>query len=160
MDQPGEELPKADGPLLIVALPDGQRLYAVVLLRRQEGDGSWWYRVRTHVWSVRDVRGRRVGEPEPVEFDAPADACTPLEGQPYDTVPTEYAAGPRAPWRIEQRRMPPGEQGLAVLVHRGDCASIRDASHAATTEQAREMLARPDGGACPVCRPDRPLRAR
>ncbi|SEG85360.1 hypothetical protein SAMN05216223_11648 [Actinacidiphila yanglinensis] len=93
-------LPQADGPLVDVALPDGQHLYAVVKSRLRETDRSWWYRLQIHLPSGAQVRGRLVDEPAPIDFLAPASRCQPIDGQPYDRVPTERA-GVTPAWKAE-----------------------------------------------------------
>jgi hypothetical protein len=152
----GEELPQADGPLVRVRLHDGQEIYAVVRGRRKEADGTWWYSLRIHLPSATESRGRLVAEPAPIDFRAPADRCEPIEGQAYESVPTERH-GVTPAWRIEEPLYFGPQHGPARTVHRGDCRSIRDVSRPATTEQARATLERPDAAPCPICRPDRPL---
>jgi hypothetical protein len=160
---PGEhrrpaQLPRADGPLVDVTLPDGQHLYAVVRSRRREDDGSWWYDLQIHLPSQGTERDRLLAVPAAVDFRAPAGACTPLDGQDYDHVPTERA-GVTPPWRIEEPVYFTADPGPARIVHRGDCRAVRDVSHPATADQARAALEHPDTAPCPLCRPDRPLRA-
>ncbi|MCM2424258.1 DUF6233 domain-containing protein [Streptomyces sp. RKAG293] len=150
------DLPAADGPLVRVRLHDGQKLYAVVKGRRRERDGTWWYRPQIHLPSATEQRGRLVDAPAPVDFHAPADRCERIEGQAYDTVPTERD-GVAPVWKVEEPVYFGPERGPARLVHRGDCRAVRDISHPASTEQARATLAQPDAAPCSVCRPDRPL---
>ncbi|MFI1098518.1 DUF6233 domain-containing protein [Streptomyces sp. NPDC020917] len=152
-----DDLPQADGPLVRVRLHDGQRLHAVVKGRRREADGSWWYDLQIHLPSASDTRGRLTDVPVPVDFRAPAGRCEPIEGQPYDQVPTERAAVSPA-WKIEERVYFTDDIGPARIVHRGNCRATRDRARPATPEQARAALARGDSAACQVCRPDRPLR--
>ncbi|NUP36763.1 MAG: hypothetical protein HOY76_06985 [Streptomyces sp.] len=154
----GPVLPPADGPLVGVRLPDGQRLYAVVRGRRKEADGSWWYDLRIHLPSQGSQRGRLLALPAAVDFRAPAGVCEPLDGQPYDRVPTERH-GVAPPWKVEEPVYFTGDVGPSRIVHRGDCRAVRDVSRPATAAQARGVLARPDAAPCPVCRPDRPLHA-
>ncbi|MGW2355206.1 DUF6233 domain-containing protein [Actinacidiphila glaucinigra] len=154
-----ESLPQADGPLVQVRLHDGQTLYAVVKSRRYETDGSGWYELKIHLPSAIDVRGRLTDQPAPVVFLAPASRCEPIEGQPYDRVPTiRHDATPD--WKIEEPVYFTGDIGPARIVHRGNCHAIRDVSNAATADQARAALERPDGAACPIWRPDRVLSTR
>lgn len=82
-------LPQADGPLVDVALPDGQRLFAVVKSRRREPDGTWWYDLQIHLPKQGSEHGRLLALPAAVDFRAPAEVCEPIRGQAYDTVPTE-----------------------------------------------------------------------
>jgi hypothetical protein len=153
-----EELPAADGPLVRLALPDGQRLYAVVRRRRRERDGSWWYDLQVQLASQAEERGRLVAQPSSVDVRVPAEHCTPVPGQDYSAVPTErYGVAPQ--WRIEEPVYFGAERGPSRVVHRGDCAAVRDLSRAVSTDQAREALAA-GAAPCPVCRPDRPLLAR
>jgi hypothetical protein len=153
------ELPPADGPLALLALPDGQAVYAVVRGRRRERDGTWWYDVRIHVPSQAEERGRLTAVPAPVDLRVPASSCTPVKGQAYGAVPTErHGAAPV--WRIERPVHTGGDDGPARVVHRGDCASCRGSARPATAAQARAVLRRPDAAPCAVCRPDRPLGSR
>lgn len=154
---PKGSLPRADGPLVRVRLHDGQELYAVVLRRRRETDGSWWYQLQIHLPMATDVRGRLHDEPSPVDFLASAARCTPVEGQSYDQVPTERR-GVTPDWKIEEPVYFTDQGGPARIVHRGTCRAARDMSAPATTEQARAALARPDAEPCRMCRPDGPLR--
>jgi hypothetical protein len=150
-------LPQADGPLVDVTLPDGQHLYAVVKSRVREPDG-WWYDLQIHVPHQSSDRGRLLALPAAVDFRAPADLCRPIDGQPYDQVPTERV-GVAPAWKVEEPVYFGTERGPARIVHRGTCHASRDLARPATTEQARAVLERPDAAACEVCRPDRPLRS-
>ncbi|SHN29989.1 DUF6233 domain-containing protein [Actinacidiphila paucisporea] len=151
------DLPQADGPLVDVALPDGQHLFAVVKSRRQEPDGSWWYDLQIHLPSQGSELGRLLVLPAAVDFRAPAALCEPIDGQPYDQVPTERP-GVTPAWKVEEKVYFGPERGPARIVHRGDCHATRDLTRPATTEQARIVLDRDDAAPCPMCRPDRPLR--
>jgi len=153
-----EELPAADGPLVRLALPDGQRLYAVVRRRRRERDGSWWYDLQVQLASQAEERGRLVAQPSSVDVRVPARDCTPVPGQDYSGVPTEQY-GVAARWRIEEPVYFGTERGPSRVVHRGDCAALRDLSRPVSTEQAQQALAGGSAAPCPVCRPDRPLLA-
>ncbi|MGW2841801.1 DUF6233 domain-containing protein [Streptomyces sp. NPDC001493] len=149
-------LPKADGPLVQVTLPDGQTLYAVVKARRREADDTWWYDLQVHVPSQGHERGRLLVLPAAVDFRVPASLCGPVDGQPYDQVPTErYGVAPT--WTVEAPVYFGPERGPARIVHRGDCHAVGDVSRPATTDQARTMLARSDAASCHTCRPDRVL---
>lgn len=150
-------LPQADGPLVDVTLPDGQHLYAVVKSRVREPDG-WWYDLQIHVPHQSSDRGRLLALPAAVDFRAPAALCQPIDGQPYDQVPTERP-GVTPAWKVEEKVYFGPEKGPARIVHRGDCRATRDLARPASTEQARAALTRPDAAACEVCRPDRPLRS-
>ena len=99
-EQP-DPLPLADGPLVRVRLHDDQQLFAVVKARRREADGPWWYQLQIHLPMATDTRGHLRDEPAPVDFLAPASRCEPIEGQAYDTVPTERH-GVTPDWRIER----------------------------------------------------------
>ena len=156
-DDAEQELPPADGPLVKVRLPDGQRLFAVVKGRRQEADGSWWFDLQVHLPSQGSERGRLLALPAAVDFRAPADLCEPIAGQPYHQVPTERP-GVTPAWKVEEKVYFGPERGPARIVHRGDCRAARDLARPATAEQARAVLTRPDAAPCQVCRPDRPLR--
>ncbi|SHN32532.1 hypothetical protein [Actinacidiphila paucisporea] len=94
-------LPLADGPLVDVTLPDGQRLYAVVKARVREPDG-WWYDLQIHVPHQSSERGRLLALPAAVDFRAPAALCEPIDGQPYDQVPTERP-GTTPAWKVEEK---------------------------------------------------------
>jgi Family of unknown function (DUF6233) len=159
-DQDQEEkaaaLPKADGPLVRVTLHDGQQLYAAVKGRRRESDGSWWYDLQIHLPAANTTWGQLRDEPAPVDFRAPAGRCEPIDGQPYDQVPTERV-GVAPAWKIEERVYFTDDRGPARIVHRGHCHANRDHVRPATTEQARAALTRTDAAACQVCRPNRPL---
>ncbi|WP_327287537.1 DUF6233 domain-containing protein [Streptomyces sp. NBC_01198] len=149
--------PRADGPLVVVTLPDGQHLFAVVTSRRKEPDGTWWYDLQIHLPSQGSERGRLLVLPATVDFRAPAALCEPIDGQPYDQVPTErYGVTPA--WKVEEPVYVGAQQGPARVVHRGDCRAVRDPARPATTEHARAVLGREDAAPCPTCRPDRPLR--
>jgi uncharacterized protein DUF6233 len=150
-------LPQADGPLVRVRLHDGQALYAVVKRRRRERDGTWWYALQIHLPAATEQHGVLADEPAPVGFLAPAGRCEPVEGQAYDTVPTERH-GVTPAWRIEEPVRFGPAPGPARIVHRGDCRAVRGPSRPATTDQARTTLGRDDSAACRTCRPDRPLR--
>ncbi|WP_329139824.1 DUF6233 domain-containing protein [Streptomyces sp. NBC_01476] len=154
-----EEVPRqADGPLVKVRLPDGQVVHAVVRTRRKERDGSWWYDVRIHVPSQVEESGRLRVAPAPVSFRVPAELCEQVPGQAYGRVPTErYGVAPD--WRIERPVYIGRAPGPARVVHRGTCRAVRDMSAAASSEEARDALLRDDTVPCPVCRPDRPLKA-
>ncbi|WUH88749.1 DUF6233 domain-containing protein [Streptomyces sp. NBC_00433] len=149
-------LPQGDGPLVDVTLPDGQHLYAVVKSRRREPDG-WWYDLQIHLPSQGSDRGRLLVLPAPVDFRAPAALCEPVDGQPYDQVPTERP-GTTPAWKVEEKVYSGPERGPARIVHRGECHAARDLARPASTEQARAVLTRDDAAPCPLCRPDRPLR--
>jgi hypothetical protein len=149
-------LPQADGPLVDVTLPDGQHLYAVVKARIREPDG-WWYDLQIHLPSQASDHGRLLALPAAVDFRAPAALCQPIEGQPYDQVPTTRP-GVTPAWKVEERVYFGPERGPARIVHRGDCHANHDYARPATTEQARAVLTRDDAAPCGICRPDRPLR--
>jgi hypothetical protein len=93
-----------------------------------------------------------------VDFRAPAALCEPIDGQPYDQVPTERP-GVTPAWKVEEKVYFGPERGPARIVHRGDCRAARDLARPASTEQARAVLERDDAAPCPLCRPDRPLRS-
>ncbi|MFJ4990007.1 DUF6233 domain-containing protein [Streptomyces sp. NPDC088732] len=46
-----------------------------------------------------------------------------------------------------------------LLVHRGDCASVRRSRQGVAAEEAGQVLQRPDAAQYPVCRPERALIA-
>ncbi|MFJ5221028.1 DUF6233 domain-containing protein [Streptomyces sp. NPDC088354] len=146
------------GPWVTVRLPDGQDLRAMVLERRWEPKNFWWYRVSVTLLARDALHGVMRAVPSPVEFWAPAASCSPLEGEDYTQVPTTRARHvPR--WLVERRSQIPGEHGPLLLVHRGDCASIRGSREGATAQEAWQVLQRPDAGQCPVCRPEQALLA-
>lgn len=155
----GEELPKADGPLTKVTLPDGQRLYAVVVSRRCEHDGSWWYTLRIYLPSLTATRMEMVMEPAPVTFRAPSGMCEPVEGQSYGAVPTTRHGRPDGRWRIELPwdRGDTGPDGPTRIVHRGDCRMVGAAAQPVNSLEAQIALHR-DAAPCTVCRPDRALK--
>ncbi|MEV5787042.1 hypothetical protein AB0L42_39550 [Streptomyces sp. NPDC052287] len=80
-------LPATDGPLVELALPDTQTLYAVVRSRQQEHDRTWAYQLEITLPSLAQVRGTTVEFPETVTFWVPASSCTPIDGQDYAEVP-------------------------------------------------------------------------
>jgi hypothetical protein len=88
----------------------------------------------------------------------PAALCEPIDGQPYDQVPT-MRPGVTPAWKAEEPVYFGPERGPARIVHRGDCRAARDLTRPASTEQARAVLTCDDTAPFPVCRPDRPLRA-
>ncbi|MBM9506654.1 DUF6233 domain-containing protein [Actinacidiphila acididurans] len=151
-------LPLADGPLVRVELHDGQALFAVVKRRRKEADGTWWYDLQIHLPAATQTFGRLTDEPAPVDFRAPAERCEPIQGQAYDTVPTERH-GVTPAWVVEEPVYYGVDTGPARIVHRGGCGACRDRARPATTDQARTLLHRPDTAPCQICRPDRPLKA-
>lgn len=92
-----------------------------------------------------------------MDFRTPAALCKPVDGQPYDQIPT-MRPGVTPAWKVEEKVYFGTERGPARIVHRGTCHAARDLARPVTTEQARGALTRPDTAACEVCRPDRPLR--
>lgn len=150
----GEGLPVADGPLTRVALPDGQRIFAVARGRRQEMDGSWWYELEITLPMLADVRGRMRVLPSPARFWASASDCSPIAGQDYTAVPTERV-GKSPAWTLEHRF--DEAEATRYLVHRGDCRAGHGDHRPADDEQARTALRQRDAVPCPVCRPDRVL---
>jgi hypothetical protein len=158
-DQDQEEkkdvLPKADGPLVDVTLPDGQHLYAVVKSRVREPDGSWWYDLQIHLPSQASDRGRLLALPAAIDFRAPAALCQPIDGQPYDQVPTTRP-GTTPAWKVEEKAYFGPERGPARIIHRGNCHANHDYARPASTEQARTILVR--GRGHPQDHRDRRLR--
>ncbi|MEU1621508.1 DUF6233 domain-containing protein [Streptomyces sp. NPDC005722] len=146
------------GPWVTVRLPDGQDLRAMVLQRRLEHDGSWWYEVVITLLERGDVHGVMKAVPAPVSFWAPSAACTPLEGEDYSLVPTTRA-GHAARWLVERRVQVPGPEVPLLLVHRGDCGSLRGGREEVDPQRAWQALQRPDAAQCAVCRPERALIA-
>jgi hypothetical protein len=151
------------GPLVLVRLADEQEVQAVVLRRRREPSG-WSYLVALTLYARTELAdGRVVFEPDTVEFWAPGDACTRLEGQSYTQVPTDTHAAARvgtgralaAPWRVEE-----GLDGRQ-LVHRPDCAAPDRARHVVWSASDADVRAAVRKGAAPcyVCRPDRAQHA-
>src|SRR5690349_8137256 len=75
--------------------------------------------------SATEQHGRLVDEPAPVDFRAPAALCQPIDGQPYDQVPTERP-GITPAWKVEEPVYFGTERGPARIVHRGTCRTTRD----------------------------------
>lgn len=130
----------------------------MVLERRQEHDGSWWYQVVITLLEKNDVHGVMKAVPAPVSFWAPSATCSPIEGEDYVLVPTTRA-GHIARWLVERRVQAPGQEGPQLLVHRGDCGSVRSSREEVDPHRAWEVLQQPDAAQCPVCRPERALIA-
>jgi hypothetical protein len=106
---------------VLLELPDQQQIRGTVLSRRREPSG-WWYEVEVQLWTrTQTADGRTMAEPGPVACWAPANACTPIEGQDYSAVLTQRP-DVGAPWLVEEL---PGGQ---LVVHRGDCAARHDHS--------------------------------
>ena len=114
------------------------------------------YDLQIHVPSQGGDHGWPLALPAAVDFRATAARCEPIDGQPYDQVPTERT-GITPAWKIEERVFFTADTGPARIVYRGDCHANRDHARPATTEQARADLTRDDTAPCDICRPDRPL---
>ncbi|WP_225847584.1 DUF6233 domain-containing protein [Streptomyces sp. HPF1205] len=125
----------------------------MVKRRRKEADTTWWHDLQIHLPAATQRYGRLTDEPAPVDFQAPASRCDPVQGQAYDQVPTERH-GVTPDWKIEQAVSFGTESGSARIVHR---STYRVLAQPATTGQARTALERPDTATCQLCRPDRPL---
>ncbi|MGW2277844.1 DUF6233 domain-containing protein [Streptomyces sp. NPDC001770] len=136
-----------------MTLPDGQHLYAVVKGRRKEADKTWWYDLQIHLPNQSGEQGRLVVLPAAVTFRAPAVLCEPVDGQPYDGIPTEQH-GVAPDWKVEKPLH--AGAGPSLLVHRGDCRA-QGPYRPATAREARAALDRADARPCRTCRPDRPL---
>jgi hypothetical protein len=109
-------MPDADhtdepGPLADVELPSGDFVQARVTQRRQECDGSWWYRLTVTAWrKVETPDGAVQAVPDDVVFDAPAPMIRPISGleRAYADVPTwRHPAWLRRRHRALPRRSPP-----------------------------------------------------
>jgi hypothetical protein len=86
-----------------VTLPDGQTVRVIARGRVQQADGSWWYAVEIPLYAAVELGTVYRADPSPVEFLAPASACSPLPGEDYRALPTERPR--RAPWGIEHRAL-------------------------------------------------------
>ncbi|MFJ4851638.1 hypothetical protein [Streptomyces sp. NPDC088733] len=114
--------------------PDGQELRAMVLERRWQQGRAWWYRVTVTLLARDDSHGVMRAVPSPVEFWASAASCSPLEGADYSHVPR---------WLVERRFQKPGEDGPLLLVHRGDCVSVRRSRQGVAAEEAWQSCSSP-----------------
>jgi hypothetical protein len=79
------------GPLVDVELPSGNFVQATLQQRRQEQDGSWWYRLTVAAWGKAETPGGDVhAVPDDIVFDAPAAMVRPITGleRAYADVPT------------------------------------------------------------------------
>ncbi len=88
-EQPADDAP---GPPVEVDLADGQTVQAALIQRRQERDGTWWFRVSlVGIWTKNELPNGTVrAEPDDIVFDAPAHAVHPRPGleRAYADVPT------------------------------------------------------------------------
>jgi hypothetical protein len=55
----------------------------------------------------------------------PAARCIPIDGRPYDQVPTERS-GVTPAWKVEEPVYFGTQRGPARIVHRGSCRAARD----------------------------------
>ncbi|MFJ4851450.1 DUF6233 domain-containing protein [Streptomyces sp. NPDC088733] len=92
--------------------------------------------------------------PSPVRFWAPAPDCSPVAGQDYSTVPSDWASA-RLSWSIEHRV--DVSEADRYLVHRGDCRAGNGDHRPVDDGQAQAALCQRGAIPCPVCRPDRVL---
>ncbi|MFD7667740.1 DUF6233 domain-containing protein [Streptomyces sp. NPDC059788] len=142
-----------DGPLVEVALPDGQTIRAVVTRRRRDRSGTWWYDCELTLPGRVDTPRGPIQQPHVVAFSAPYGIVRPIEGQDYtvlDPPPPEK----RTRWRVDVTR--DGRR----LVHRLDCAAGSEGGSLATDADALRLLAQGPEVAttCAICRPEAVLR--
>ncbi|MFC9067934.1 MULTISPECIES: DUF6233 domain-containing protein [Streptomyces] len=148
----------ADGPRVLVTLPDEQQLLATVRRRRHvPGPGpSWWYLLELPLWAAgRGPDGVVRAEPGPVRFWAPADVCGPLEGEDYGDVVTDRPRARTPVFLIEEvvGADTGGSEGL--VVHRGDCAVPTGMVYPAAPATARRAAAA-GAARCEICAPPEP----
>lgn len=136
------------GPRMRVRLPDGQEITVLLRGRRRELDGTWWYTVEVPLWTKTERRGQYSGEPGPVQFDAPAKQCSPIDGEDYSQVPTTRVTS-ELEYLAERRQLTAGTQ---LVVHRRGCRAPTGPITPLHERQARAAL---DDGAqgCGACRP-------
>ncbi|GAB7036077.1 DUF6233 domain-containing protein [Streptomyces sp. NPDC021749] len=159
MDDEGNFALDAEAPRAEVTLPDGQHLQAVVLRRRLDRSGTWWYDLAVELPDRVDDRrrGPSLGS-RTVTFCAPFPLVQPIPGVSYaslDLPPPEE----RKRWRLS----PPTRAGWAdACLHRPDCAQAGSTGGLVTDEEALAALAGHDMVTlpCPVCRPDTVLQHR
>ncbi|MEU7592608.1 DUF6233 domain-containing protein [Streptomyces sp. NPDC039022] len=142
-----------DGPLVEVALPDGQTVRAVVTPRRRDRSGTWWYDYELTLPGRVDTARGPIQQPYVVCGCAPYPIVKPIEGQDYtalDPPPPEK----RTRWRVDETR-----EGRR-LVHRLDCAAGSEGGSLTTDADALRLLAQGPEVAttCAVCRPEAVLR--
>ncbi len=136
---------------IMVMLPGGQEIRALLHARRQTKDG-WQYQVGFLIW--QDTAD---GGVEPVEHRAwvsPAHAH-PLPGISYDHVPTSRASqtGSTSPptgqqaWTVQHLPHRPGHPG-ATLIHVVGCTP---STQTLDREQALTALHQPRAAACREC---------
>ncbi|NJP47795.1 DUF6233 domain-containing protein [Actinacidiphila epipremni] len=101
-----------------------------------------------HPQHFQHVLAQGVGRPGRI---APASLCEPIDGQPYDQVPTKRP-GVTPVWKVEEKVYFGTERGPARVVHRGDCRAARDLARPASTEQARAVLTACRFPVIPLCR--------
>ncbi|MFB1046830.1 DUF6233 domain-containing protein [Streptomyces chrestomyceticus] len=142
-----------EGPLVEVALPDGQTIRAVVTRRRRDRFGTWWYDYELTLPGRVDTSSGPIQQPHVVSGCAPYPIVQPLEDQDYtvlDPPPPEK----RTRWRVDVTR--DGRR----LVHRVDCAAGSEGGSLATDADALRLLAQGPEVAttCAICCPEAVLR--
>ncbi|MEV6012001.1 DUF6233 domain-containing protein [Streptomyces sp. NPDC051976] len=143
------------GPLVRVTLPDGQTVNAVMHLRVQEEDRTWWCVVELPLYDKVERARKYTAEPAPVVFDAPTTVCEPIPGQDYAGVPTERRWEPPR-WVIEQRGLTL-ETGPQLVVHRARCRAGGRRRTRVYWAQARTAVEQDGAEACGVCHPETTL---
>jgi hypothetical protein len=142
-------------PLASVTLPDGQTVRAVVLDRRQEVDGSYWYTLELVLISKVERFGQPRAEPQPVIWQAPYPVVQPIAGEDYSAVTVRIAPTAGQVWLVEERH---SATGTVYVLHRPNCAQPTGRSDRVGLEDAAALLGHDDAVPCTVCRPDAGLR--
>jgi hypothetical protein len=112
-----------------VILPGGRVAEGALHARRQDEDGSWWYRVAIEV---------------------PAAAVRRIKGEEYGAVPTER---PDRRWVLQSLRHDAPDK-RAVDLHRVDCWAVEGRLTPATTDQAKIFLREGWATPCTICHPN------
>jgi len=139
------------GPRVRVTLPDGQTVDAILHLRVQEEDRTWWCVVELPLYDKVELARKYSAQPAPVIFDAPTTACAPIDGEDYSEVPTERRWEPPM-WSIEQRGITL-EEGPRLVVHRVGCRAGGRRRTRVYWAQARTALEQDGAEACGACHP-------
>jgi hypothetical protein len=151
------DLPVSDGPLVLLRLPDGQRVYATARARLREADGSWWYALTLSVETQGMRGGVPVTDPWAMPLTVPANRCKQVPGQDYQALETVVREVP-PDWLVEEFPAAGDDDGPARLLHRGLCPALGEVpARAVTVEEALALARRPDVAKCATCRPERRL---
>ncbi|MGW4186230.1 DUF6233 domain-containing protein [Streptomyces albidoflavus] len=150
----------ADGPPVpvpvVVVLPDGQKLTARLLARRETPRG-WLYEVGLPAYSNTEDGDVQAAEYR-VWVRAP-EHVRPVDGVAYDAVPTERLPAPSAVREVLGPRRPSGwvlqkvggrRPGPAVL-HAVDCTDAPQNAPQLSLERALDVAERPSTRLCSLC---------